>query len=424
MPTRTQTLPDNIVVCDCLVSSCAWWPRETTVARRDAGGRDGISMLYAWGAGTSGQLGSSLLEDSFLPRRLAGERERVLLLACGGSHAVAIYEGGGLETWGSPCGGLGEGREQPPLPSPLPMPQLCVSRVTRVAAGWAHSAFLTERGELYTAGEGSFGQLGIGELPAAGCVLRPQRVGGLEAMCVTEVAAGLRHTVISARSRSSGDPGGGDGSGVFHVLAFGANSKGQCGQPCSSGRKFASPTRVPALAFPQDPTLAAGGDSSAAIDAEGRLLLWGRASPDQSNNAPVSPTTPSPLPPPATASDVAWRQVALGWRHCVGLDTAGRVWAWGSNQHGQCGTGDTSAVVGQPLQVAGLVGTQVRSVAAGSEHSLAVSCAGELFVWGWAEHGQLGLGDTANQAAPRRLELPRVSRAWCGSGFSIAEVAA
>lgn len=98
------------------------------------------------------------------------------------------------------------------------------------------------------------------------------------------------------------------------------------------------------------PQLAAGGDSSAAIDAEGRLLLWGRASPDQSNNAPVSPATPSPPPPPATASDVAWRQVALGWRHCVGLDTAGRVWAWGSNQHGQCGTGDTSAVVGQPLQ--------------------------------------------------------------------------
>lgn len=56
---------------------------------------------------------------------------------------IAWNTGGGLETWGSPCGGLGEGREQPPLPSPLPMPQLCVSRVTRVAAGWAHSAFLT-----------------------------------------------------------------------------------------------------------------------------------------------------------------------------------------------------------------------------------------------------------------------------------------
>lgn len=46
--------------------------------------------------------------------------------------------------------------------------------------------------------------------------------------------------------------------------------------------------------------------------------------------------------------------------------------------------------------------------------------------WGWGEHGQLGLGDTCDQALPQRVNLEEASAlatirlaVYCGSGFTI-----
>lgn len=100
--------------------------------------------------------------------------------------------------------------------------------------------------------------------------------------------------------------------------------------------------------------LAAGGDSSAAIDAEGRLLLWGRAAGEHGSDSPV-PRVSQPPPGGSEEADggseqAVWRQVAVGWRHWVALDSGGRVWAWGNNQHGQCGTGSCGEALQQPTR--------------------------------------------------------------------------
>ncbi|XP_009278730.1 PREDICTED: RCC1 domain-containing protein 1 [Aptenodytes forsteri] len=122
-------------------------------------------------------------------------------------------------------------------------------------------------------------------------------------------------------------------------------------------------------------------------------------------------------------------------------------WAW----HGQLGHGSLESEL-QPRLVEALAGMPMQAVAAGGWHSASVSEAGDLYVWGWNESGQLalpskalaeeraqdedtGAGDTeltphqeqpaaedsafiSIQAFPALLDLPQdleVSKVSCGS---------
>ena len=70
----------------------------------------------------------------------------------------------------------------------------------------------------------------------------------------------------------------------------------------------------------------------------------------------------------------------------------GNVYGWGSNTHGQCGTGSAGPPVHTPQLLGGLVGRNVVAVAAGAGHSLAVTSDGALYGWGVAAKGQCGVG--------------------------------
>jgi alpha-tubulin suppressor-like RCC1 family protein len=79
------------------------------------------------------------------------------------------------------------------------------------------------------------------------------------------------------------------------------------------------------------------------------------------------------------------------------------VWAWGTNQFGQLGTGNfLSSNV--PVQVSGLAG--VTAIGAGAAFSLAVKSDGTVWAWGSGESGQLGNGTIAFQFAPVLLNWP------------------
>ena len=46
-------------------------------------------------------------------------------------------------------------------------------------------------------------------------------------------------------------------------------------------------------------------------------------------------------------------------------------------------------------------GLRIRDVAAGSNHSAAVTSSGELYTWGLGEYGRLGHGDNLTQLTPK-----------------------
>jgi alpha-tubulin suppressor-like RCC1 family protein len=56
-------------------------------------------------------------------------------------------------------------------------------------------------------------------------------------------------------------------------------------------------------------------------------------------------------------------------------------------------------------------GSQVRTIACGSEHTLAVTEAGELWAWGQGAQGRLGLNDGQDRLVPTRVDPQHFARA-------------
>ncbi len=83
------------------------------------------------------------------------------------------------------------------------------------------------------------------------------------------------------------------------------------------------------------------------------------------------------------------KDVAAGEDHSLALKGDGTVWAWGSNEFGELGTGTTTGVT-TPVQVSGL--GDMAAVAVGDDHSLAIKNDGTLWAWGLNNVGQLGVG--------------------------------
>lgn len=72
------------------------------------------------------------------------------------------------------------------------------------------------------------------------------------------------------------------------------------------------------------------------------------------------------------------------------------------------------------IDLSSLLDGEVKQVACGSEHSVLLSASGSLYAFGWNEHGQLGLGDTEFRSAPTILALRDIASISSGGGFSIA----
>ncbi|XP_070618383.1 RCC1 domain-containing protein 1 isoform X1 [Erythrolamprus reginae] len=100
----------------------------------------------------------------------------------------------------------------------------------------------------------------------------------------------------------------------------------------------------------------------------------------------------SPRPPFFTALPAALpaRRLVLGLEHALLLADGGALFSWGGGRHGQLGHGDLESRR-EPRAVEALQGLAVAEAAAGGWHSAAISDAGDLYMWGWNEAGQLGL---------------------------------
>ena len=94
---------------------------------------DDEGVLYTWGRGDSGQLGTGLANHECAPQRLDGIRH-VARAALGFAHSLAASAHGPAATWGADDGGcLGQGFAWPRPPARAPK-RLGV-RLAEVAAG-------------------------------------------------------------------------------------------------------------------------------------------------------------------------------------------------------------------------------------------------------------------------------------------------
>ena len=133
-----------------------------TAALTECGG------VYTFGHGEHGMLGHGDEEDQLAPRRVPAawfNDERVVMVAAGPGHTVALSEAGHVFTWGDgKSGQLGHNdREHQWAPRQVEAVWFRGDKVVFVAAGDDCTVAVTAGGRLYTWGMNYFGQLGHGD---------------------------------------------------------------------------------------------------------------------------------------------------------------------------------------------------------------------------------------------------------------------
>ena len=119
--------------------------------------------------------------------------------------------------------------------------------------------------------------------------------------------------------------------------------------------------------------------------------------------APTVPNGRYQFATPAVTGVTDVIDLEAGDSHALALDSAGLVWAWGSNTQGQLGNGTTTSAAA-PVQVQGLPSNVVK-LGAGGSTSVALTADGRLFVWGAAVTS--GIADAGTRLLlPKEAQLP------------------
>ncbi|WP_018790309.1 RCC1 domain-containing protein [Salinispora arenicola] len=286
--------------------------------------------------------------------------------------------------WGDNLfGQLGDGTgadSDTPIPVSLPPG----TTVTAIAAGDEHSLALTSTGTVLAWGRNRFGQLGDETNTSRST---PVTVSLPPGTTVTAIAAGHTHSLAITSTGSA--------------LAWGRNFSGQLGDGTTNDSN-----KPVAVNLPPGTTvtaIAAGDGHSLAVTSAGTALAWGRNFAGQlgdgTTNDSTTPVTVS-VAPGTTVTDIAAGRV-----HSLAITSAGTALGWGRNGSGQLGDGTTNDST-TPTTVSPPTGTAFTAVAAGEDHSLAVTSAGTALAAGDNLYGQLGDGTNTSSNTFVTVSLP------------------
>jgi len=303
--------------------------------------------------------------------------------------------------------------EPNPVPAIVALPGQS-GQIAQVAAGARHSLALTSSDQLYAFGGNEYGQLGVtanaGSIepnPTAKLVTLPGMTGQ-----IAQIAAGTFHSLVLT---STGQ-----------LYAFGRNLYGPLGNATNdTGGAGETPNPVPApVGLPgatgQIVQIAAGGYHSLALTSSGQVFAFGLNQNGQLGNATHAGTTePNPKPALVTFPGISGQvtQIAAGDRHSLALTSSGQLYAFGDNGFGQLGipanAGNETANPVPTLVTLPVASGQVVQIAAGGEHSLALTSSGRLYAFGENLYGELGVSATAGNgnanATPQLVTLPGTS---------------
>ncbi len=188
------------------------------------------------------------------------------------------------------------------------------------------------------------------------------------------------------------------------LASWGSNSSGQLGDATTTRRLL--PTPVDATGVLAGKTITAVAEGylhSLALCSDGTIAAWGYNVYGQLGNNTAAPSSaPVAVDRSGVLAGRTVIAVAAGPFHNLALCSDGAVAAWGYNNYGQLGTGDTTTSR-VPVLVAptgALAGKQVVAVAAGAYHSFALCADGTLAAWGFNDDGELGNGGTDTSSIP------------------------
>mmetsp|Transcript_35250 Transcript_35250/g.58918 ORF Transcript_35250/g.58918 Transcript_35250/m.58918 type:complete len:956 (+) Transcript_35250:97-2964(+) len=305
--------------------------------------------VYTWGESSGGRLGHGIERDPYVPNPVSDlQGKAVRQVECGDYHTVCLLENGELYSFGSgDQGQLGHGSRTSQW-----FPHLVIAffgkTVVHVSCGPWHTAAVLDNGELYTWGEGCWGQLGLGDKDSRDV---PHRVDALLGKKIVRSICGCWHGAAIAD----------DGA----VYTWGDGESGQLGH--GDRVTYLTPKLVDGLQGKAVKEMACGRKHSMALTDTGQVYTWGTGNIGHGKEGRHS--TPLLV---AALSAFKVQQIASGLDHMAALTDNGELYMWGEGGRFRLGTGDDREKPA-PTLVQPFAGKKVRHIACGDMFSAAVS---------------------------------------------------
>ncbi|WP_027087936.1 fibronectin type III domain-containing protein [Cohnella panacarvi] len=168
------------------------------------------------------------------------------------------------------------------------------------------------------------------------------------------------------------------------LWALGDNSHNQIAG--GSSQFYSNPKRIDGISDVK--AAAAGNFHTVALKTDNTLWEWGDSPYDFSSQRPLEERS-IPIQVPHFTGDDSVEAVFAGENRTFAVNSEGEVFAWGYNGNGELGIGMNVAQWETPARVPDL--TDVKSVDAGSNFTIALKTDGTLWAWGSNECGIFGV---------------------------------
>jgi alpha-tubulin suppressor-like RCC1 family protein len=332
-----------------------------------------------------------------------------------GNYSLLALTDGTAKAWGTNgFGVLGQGKP-PTATSPNPALEYSsiplsvldaagtaeLNQIYQVSAGNVNAFALTEDGSVWGWGRNS--SCNLAQATCGDSILQPVRVRN----------AANNGALMNVAQVESGD---GNQTALLDngtVMTWGQWT----GQGDTSSKNFPGLVKTPdgSASLSNIVAISAGNSFSLALASDGKVYAWGYDLSGGRLGAGSTSNNPAPLPNTVKKLDGSELtnivSISAGYNFSLAIAADGTVWGWGSNSNGQLGQGALNfngtpyaVQVKAPSGTNGLL-SNILMVAAGGNHALALDSTGKVFAWGFATAGQLG--DGSNRPARDESSLPR-----------------
>lgn len=317
--------------------------------------------LFGFGANSSGQLGMGFDSEHQSPAELNLDflsSSKIKFLCCGASHTLIIDENGDIWAAGkNNRGQLGDGttaNKNKFVKISVPM------KFQEVCCGWVCSAAFTTDSRLFLWGSNMHNQLGFNS--SSKLFVAPEELTlPAEWGKPIKLKFGLKFAVILT-----------DNNRIFITGSLKAfqNSPNCRMLTHNSCEYLALVSEVKDFACGQNHVIFSCPHSST-------IFGIGENKFNQCGERKVKDSVKS---------------ILSGWTHCCVLTKNGKLFLWGRNSYGQLGNGikDNQPCNNNSMQKISI--ERIDDVSLGSEHGILLA-ENKVFTWGWNEHGNCGTGD-------------------------------
>uniref|UniRef100_A0A8B9JY91 Kinetochore protein NDC80 homolog n=1 Tax=Astyanax mexicanus TaxID=7994 RepID=A0A8B9JY91_ASTMX len=338
--------------------------------------------VYFWGGG------------KFTPQKLDMFKggNSAQQVCSGETHFAVVTVEKELYTWASVQGGakmvgqLGHG-DQASYRQPRKVERLQGKAIRQVACGADFTACVTDEDQMYMFGSDYYGCIGV-ENEMGMEVLEPVLLEFFEERPVRQVSCGDNHVVVLTHS---GD-----------IYSWGCGEHGRLGLDCEDD--FASPMLVEVPKGASIDSVYCGSDGTFFLTESGKVLACGnndlnKLGLNQGITGIKNHFREGSQEIPYTTTLTLVKQlarfkiqiIAPGKTHTAAIDERGRLMTFGCNKYGQLGVKDFKRHQGVQILLGPFGGKVVSKVSCGDGFTIAATEDNQIFAWGNAGNGRLGM---------------------------------